>query len=272
MSGKFKKVLVLVILSAVITSLNVPASYARVAAGYACFKAGTTSKANGLTFKCVKVADKLKWVQVTYSDPLKVPSGQIVEGFFDLATGKATLVPRRLYASGGFLDKSKLYKWSFTKRYLPPQDLKMTDYGVVSGMGDFAVGITVVYIDVADNKSSKQAVPLLIKITQCDSRFSIEATSNSLCPAIILAMVPGKYYMPQGSTGRQYNLTIQAFGGVAPYSWKLIKGLLPAGMFLDPKTGVIYGAPGRAVVAKFTIAVTDGVGTSVAEEFELVIK
>jgi Putative Ig domain len=49
--------------------------------------------------------------------------------------------------------------------------------------------------------------------------------------------------LPQGFTATPYNGTLQAIGGVPPYSWKIIQGQLPAGLTLNGSTGVISGTP-----------------------------
>jgi arylsulfatase A-like enzyme len=43
--------------------------------------------------------------------------------------------------------------------------------------------------------------------------------------------------------GSPYSVQIQAWGGVPPYTWSLAHGALPAGLSLDPLTGVVSGVP-----------------------------
>jgi len=63
--------------------------------------------------------------------------------------------------------------------------------------------------------------------------------------------------LPNGVVGQPYSATIQAKGGVPPYSWSLLAGSLPAGLSLKPSTGVIYGTPAAAGRWDFTIGVSD---------------
>ena len=63
--------------------------------------------------------------------------------------------------------------------------------------------------------------------------------------------------LPQGSTSTPYNGTLQATGGVPPYSWKIIQGQLPPGLTLNSTTGVISGTPILVTTSTFTVQVTD---------------
>lgn len=56
--------------------------------------------------------------------------------------------------------------------------------------------------------------------------------------------------------GSPYNQTLTGTGGKSPYSWS-IAGILPAGLTLNPATGVISGTPTAATTTGFTIQVND---------------
>ena len=49
--------------------------------------------------------------------------------------------------------------------------------------------------------------------------------------------------LPNAVRGHAYSVTIQAVGGVAPYTFKLVAGKLPAGLTLTATTGKIAGTP-----------------------------
>jgi subtilisin family serine protease len=64
--------------------------------------------------------------------------------------------------------------------------------------------------------------------------------------------------LADGTVGVAYSEALAAKGGTAPYSWTVESGSLPAGLSLDPTSGVITGTPTTAGTSSSTIKVTDG--------------
>ena len=60
--------------------------------------------------------------------------------------------------------------------------------------------------------------------------------------------------LPQGTETGAYSHTLTGTGGTAPYTWS--NGALPAGMALDPTTGVLSSASILAVPGTYTISIT----------------
>ena len=67
--------------------------------------------------------------------------------------------------------------------------------------------------------------------------------------------------LPDGQIGVPYSQTLQATGGVTPYTWSIDSGALPPGLSLSPSTGVISGTPTTAGLSNFTVKVTDSQST-----------
>ena len=67
--------------------------------------------------------------------------------------------------------------------------------------------------------------------------------------------------LPAGQIDVAYSQTVEATGGVTPYSWSVVSGSLPAGLSLASSTGVISGTPTAAGTANFTVRCTDSQGT-----------
>ena len=72
----------------------------------------------------------------------------------------------------------------------------------------------------------------------------------------------------------QYELPLQAVGGVEPYTWTVEEGSLPAGLELDPDTGVISGAPAIAAIGNhaFTIGITGADGEMSLNPVTMLVK
>ncbi|SCF09367.1 Putative Ig domain-containing protein [Micromonospora saelicesensis] len=75
---------------------------------------------------------------------------------------------------------------------------------------------------------------------------------------------PGKAYDPY-----QYQLTVT--GGTGPFAWSVSAGSLPAGLTLDPVTGLLSGTPTVSGTFPFTVRVTDSFDQSATRPVDLVI-
>ncbi len=64
--------------------------------------------------------------------------------------------------------------------------------------------------------------------------------------------------LPAGTEGTNYNQTIGVTGGLAPFTYSISAGALPAGLAINSSTGAITGSPtGPNGPANFTVKVTD---------------
>jgi Putative Ig domain/IPT/TIG domain len=63
--------------------------------------------------------------------------------------------------------------------------------------------------------------------------------------------------LPAATVGVAYTATLKASGGKKPYTWSITVGTLPAGLTLNPSTGVISGTPTGTGTSTFTVRVTD---------------
>ncbi|UGX88462.1 putative Ig domain-containing protein [Phyllobacterium meliloti] len=60
-----------------------------------------------------------------------------------------------------------------------------------------------------------------------------------------------------GTVAVPYSQTVSASAGIAPYTFAITSGSLPAGITLNPGTGVLSGTPTAQVNANFTVTATD---------------
>lgn len=63
--------------------------------------------------------------------------------------------------------------------------------------------------------------------------------------------------LPAGSVGTAYNVQLLTTGTTPPLTWALTLGSLPAGVTLDPATGILSGTPTTVGLSTFTITETD---------------
>jgi hypothetical protein len=83
--------------------------------------------------------------------------------------------------------------------------------------------------------------------------------------------------MPVGTVGVLYSRTLTATGGTGGFNtWTVSAGSLPAGLTLNPTSGVISGTPpafvGATVTSNFSITVKDSAGaTSAAKPLSITV-
>ena len=78
--------------------------------------------------------------------------------------------------------------------------------------------------------------------------------------------------LPPATSGVPYSVTLEATGGVTPYTWSA--EALPTGFSLSDNgsTGVLSGTPTTAGIEAVTVFVTDDAGTRVGRTFNLTIE
>jgi uncharacterized Ntn-hydrolase superfamily protein len=98
-----------------------------------------------------------------------------------------------------------------------------------------------------------------------DSRGTAAGTTTSSCPVITIAAAAPALSCVAASTGQvgiAYSSSLVATGGVAPYTYSIASGSLPAGLTLNSSTGAITGTPSAAGTSTFTAKVVDSRGTA----------
>ena len=69
--------------------------------------------------------------------------------------------------------------------------------------------------------------------------------------------------------GKPLNQSLTAEGGIPPYKWSIITGILPPGLNLDVDKGEIFGTPTTAGSYELLLKVTDSNGVSNARRFPI---
>jgi hypothetical protein len=77
--------------------------------------------------------------------------------------------------------------------------------------------------------------------------------------------------LPSGTIGKAYTSTLEATGGVTPYTWSIVYGALPGGLSLSAATGTISGTPTTGGTSEFTVQIEDANGNTDAVAFSISI-
>ncbi|WP_433040426.1 putative Ig domain-containing protein [Dactylosporangium sp. CS-033363] len=143
------------------------------------------------------------------------------------------------------------YTWAVTAGALPAGLALDPATGVVSGTAT-AAGTSTVTVTLTDDDAVASAQPLTLTVHP--AALTVATTS-----------------VPVATAGSAYTATLSATGGSAPYSWAVTAGVLPAGLVLDPATGVVSGTPSAAGSSTFTATVTDAAAHTAAQAVALTV-
>jgi len=128
-------------------------------------------------------------------------------------------------ASGG----SGTYTWAITKGTLP-KGITFDGQTAVLGGTTTQPGTFNFTIQVTDTPGDTASQAVALNVSG-----AIGITCNS-CFA-------GTTTLPAGTPGSPYMATFTAVGGIAPYTWSITSGTLPAGLSINASTGTISGTP-----------------------------
>ena len=95
-------------------------------------------------------------------------------------------------------------------------------------------------------------------LTATDSEGRVANASAALTVARRLAIKTSRVKPAKVDVG--YRLRLAAAGGVKPLTWKVVRGTLPSGVSLSPRTGMIAGTPRRAGTYRVTLEARDMLG------------
>ncbi|CAD1797665.1 autotransporter domain-containing protein [Xanthomonas euroxanthea] len=109
-------------------------------------------------------------------------------------------------------------------------------------------------------------------LTASDSTPSPAAQASRSYTLTIAAatLVPGQPTLPPAVRGRPYSQVLTASGGVAPYTYSVANGRLPAGLTLSGN-GTLSGTPTAEGVFSFAIAVADAGNASTTQAYTFTV-
>lgn len=103
------------------------------------------------------------------------------------------------------------------------------------------------------------------------SPFAVGSGYMLAVAAPTVTVTPAAGALPSGSVGAAYSQALAATGGMAPYTYTVTAGTLPAGLALDSASGLLSGTPAAAGLANFTVTATDANSFSGSAAYSLAV-
>ena len=134
------------------------------------------------------------------------------------------------------------YSWSVVAGSLPAGLSLNGSTGSIAGTPETA-GTSSFTVQVTDGQApADQAIQAL----------QITVTAVQYDPLVITTTS-----LPNARRNKNYSRTLTAAGGLAPRTWSVVAGTLPAGLTLNASTGVISGKATTLGTSAFTVQVRD---------------
>jgi hypothetical protein len=184
-----------------------------------------------VTVTATSMADSTKSapVSVTAFPPPTISSKSLPN-----ATGGGSY-SQTLQESGGVAP----FTWSLASGSTLPPGLSLSSDGTISG-------------------TPTEGGPFNFTVQIADSgNPPVPASANVSLTVVVLPLSITTLSLQNGTVDTMYSQSLQATGGIPPYSWSMASGSLPSWATLNPTTGEISGIPGTTGTADFKIQVAD---------------
>ncbi|GEM_PF-2214491 len=190
-----------------------------------------------------------EWTITVNANPVNIDTPYLAGG----SVGSAYDQP--VESTGGL---GPTFAWSVSSGTLPP-GLLLSGTGPTATLSGTATtaGVFSFVISIADDGQSgvTDLQPFTVVIAPASSTSVSIATTS----------------MSTGTAGSPYSMRLTAVGGSGSYTWTLTGGSLPAGLSLDPSTGMITGVPVEGGTFSLSFQVTDALGGMDSRLFVLTI-
>lgn len=153
-------------------------------------------------------------------------------------------------------------KWVIASGSLP-SGLTLNNQGVISGI-PMTAGSYTFTVKVTDSNSLSSNKQLTLTVNGSSPSGSGSGQTPPPRPPISVSTTSDL----AARVGQLYQLTLQATGGKAPYTWS-VTGTLPTGLSLDANTGVISGIPSEPGAYQVTVQAKDSTGTTTHKKFTM---
>jgi hypothetical protein len=135
--------------------------------------------------------------------------------------------------------------------------LGITDSGIIAGTPT-TQGTSTFIVQVVDAQASADS----------DTQQLSLAVHNPTIPPVNITTTS----LPSAKRSKAYSQTIQATGGVVPYSWSIVSGSLPPGLSLNASTGAVTGKATTIGLYSFTVRAVDSQATPASDTQDLSIR
>ncbi len=171
-------------------------------------------------------------VQASSPPPLTITTTTLASGTVGSAYSAT------LQATGG----TTPYTWSVASGALP-SGLTLSTSGIISG---------------TPATSGTSSFSVMVKDAESTPMTATSTFSLTIAPPATLTLTTSSF--ANGTVGIAYSATLQATGGITPYTWSLTSGSLPSGLTLSA-SGTISGTPTVSGTSSFSVTVKDAEST-----------
>ena len=130
-------------------------------------------------------------------------------------------------------------------------------WSVAPGQGDLPAGLSINSATGEITGTPTAAGTAAFTIQAVEATTPTQVATQHLSIAVADPLNFETLGLPGAVAGTPYSRALSASGGTQPYTWSVDTGSLPAGLSLDPASGVISGTPTKAATSTFTVKVTD---------------
>ena len=147
------------------------------------------------------------------------------------------------------------YQWNLASGILPSGIQLQTSSGVIAG-----------------RTALPGLYPFSLQVTDASGHSATAAFSLTVTvPPVASALAITNSALPAADVRISYTASLSAIGGVRPYQWNLVSGVLPSGIQLQTSSGVIAGRTALSGSYPFSVQVTDASGHSATAAFSLTV-
>jgi uncharacterized protein YhjY with autotransporter beta-barrel domain len=198
-----------------------------------------------LSFFGAMLISPCAWSANVVVGPASLPNGSVGAGYNQLIRATDNDGPDdNDFASA---DPDDIYTYAVTAGTLPP--------GLSLGSGP----ATAAGVPLSGTPTTAGSYTFTITATIGDGSLPPGSTTYN---AVIIFLAINPASLPNATQGLVYNQTVTASGGIAPYTYSVSAGSLPAGLSLNPSTGAITGIPTGSGLSNFTIQAVDSAGNT----------